>query len=82
MQGRSVRGQKGGEAALHTEKVSAAQLQVYLKGINYPANKQKLIDKAMDNNAPGSVMDFIRRLPDREYRSPIEVEQEFSKIKW
>ncbi len=77
----SERGERGGEASLHSEKVSAAQLQVYLKGIDYPANKQKIIDAAKSNNAPENVMSFLRRLPERQYTRPTEVEEEFSKMK-
>ncbi len=75
------RGEKGGEASLRSEKVSVAQLQMYLKGIDYPANKQKLIQTAKSNNAPENVMSFLNRLPEREYRAPTEVEQEFGKMK-
>ncbi len=32
--------ERGGEAALESQKVSAALLQVYLKGIDYPVNKK------------------------------------------
>jgi hypothetical protein len=72
---------KGGEAALHTPRVSAAELQVYLKGINYPADKQKLVTTARQNKATQPVMDFINRLPEKQYASPIMVEQEFGKMK-
>jgi len=77
----SERGHAGGEAALHSEKVSAAQLQLYLKGIDYPANKRKVLDTARSNNAPQNVMGYLNRLPEREYKSPVVIEQEFSKLK-
>ncbi len=70
-----------GEEPMRSEKVSAAQLQVYLKGIDYPADKQKLIQTARSNNAPESVMMWLNRLPDRQYSRPTEVEQEFGKLK-
>ena len=74
-------GQKGGEAALRSEKVSAAQIQVYLKGMHYPANRQTLVDHARQMGAPENVMSFMERLPEREYRYPTDVEQEFGKMK-
>ena len=74
-------GQKGGEASLHSEKVSAAQLQVYLKGIDYPVNKQQIIEKARSNNAPDNVLTFLNRLPERQYNYPTDVEVEFGKMK-
>jgi len=73
--------EKGGEASLRSEKVSAAQIQRYLKGIDYPAGKKDLVSKAKDNDAPENVMSFMNRLADKTYRGPTEVEQEFSKIK-
>ena len=73
--------EKGGEASLHTSKVSAAELQMYLKGINYPADKQKLVQTARSNGATQQVMEFIDRLPSQQYKSPIEVEKAFSGIK-
>ena len=76
-----VRGEKGGEASLHSEKVSAAQIQMYLKGINYPASKEELVRRARTNNAPDKVMDYLRKLPEKEYRFPTDVAVEFSKLK-
>ena len=74
-------GQKGGQASLRSSKVSAAQLQVYLKGVDYPVNRQQLIEKAKFNNAPENVMSFINRMPERQYNYPTDVEEEFGKMK-
>jgi hypothetical protein len=62
-------------------KVSAAMLQVYLKGVDYPVNKQQLIEKAKSNGAPDNVMMWLNKLPERQYQYPTEVEQEFGKMK-
>ena len=64
------RGHAGGEAALHSKKVSAAELAMYLKGINFPADKQKITETARTNRAPKNVMDWIDRLPKRDYKGP------------
>ena len=74
-------GRRGGQAALHSLKVSAAEIQVYLKGINYPADKQKVIQTARNNGAPENVMSFLNRLPERQYNYPTDVEVEFGKMK-
>ncbi len=63
------------------EKVSAAQIQVYLKGIDYPMDKKQLVAHAKSNNAPENVMAFLNRLPERQYRYPTDVAQEFGKMK-
>lgn len=74
-------GQRGGQASLHSSKVSAAQLQVYLGGIDYPVNKQQLVDHARSKNAPDNVMGWLEKLPEREYTRPNDVEHEFGKLK-
>ncbi len=73
--------EKGGQAALRSQKVSAAQIQVYLKGIDYPVNKQQLIDHAKSRGAPENVMAFMDRMPEREYKYPTDVQEEFGKMK-
>lgn len=73
--------EKGGEASLHSESVSAAQLAQYLKGIDFPADREDIINTAKSNDAPANVMSYMKRLPERTYNRPTEVEQEFSKIK-
>ena len=64
----------------HT-KVSAAQIQVYLKGIDYPVGKQEIIQTAQNNGAPQDVMQYLDRLPEKQYYYPTDVEQEFGKMK-
>lgn len=73
--------QKGGKESIFSEKVSASKLQVYLKGIDYPADKDELIETARNNNAPENVIAFLKRLPERQYQYPTDVEKEFGKMK-
>jgi hypothetical protein len=40
-----------------------AHVETYLKGINYPARKEVLLQKARANGAPGEVMDLLQKLP-------------------
>jgi hypothetical protein len=54
---------------------------MYLKGINYPADKQKLVQTARSNGANQHVIDFLNRLPNQHYSSPIDVGKAFSEIK-
>ncbi len=74
-------GEKGGQAALHSEKVSAAQFAQYMKGIDFPADKKKIVNQAKSNGAPENVMEFFNRLPDRSYERANEITEEFSKLK-
>ena len=57
--------------------LSAADLQSYLKGMDYPAGRQDLIGRARQNNAPESVTTVLERFSDRTYRSAADVSAEF-----
>ena len=74
-------GHMGGEASLHSEKVSAAEFAMYLKGIEFPADKKKVVSTAKSNGAPENVMQYLNHLPDKEYRRVTEIEEEFSRLK-
>ncbi|MBP7410771.1 MAG: DUF2795 domain-containing protein [Methanoculleus sp.] len=60
--------------------LSAADLQVYLKGMDYPAGRQDLIDHARKNDAPEGVITTLEGFSDRTYRSAAEVGEEFGKV--
>ncbi len=60
--------------------LSAADLQVYLKGMNYPAGRQDLVAHARKNNAPESVIAVLEGFGDRTYRSAADVSEEFGKV--
>ncbi|HZD42963.1 MAG TPA: DUF2795 domain-containing protein [Methanomicrobiales archaeon] len=68
-----------GEISL--EHLGAADLQVYLKGMDYPADREDLIRHARALNAPPSVEEALQRFEDKNYRSAAEVGEEFGKIK-
>ena len=75
------RGEAGGEASLHSPKVSAAEFAMYMKGIDFPADKNKILQTAKSNGAPENVISYMNRLPSRQYTRVTEIEQEFSKLK-
>lgn len=78
--GGQVGGPKGGESSLFSDNVNASQIQLFLKGINYPADKQKIVQTAKGNSAPDIVMSFLNRLPNKQYQYPTDVGIEFGKI--
>lgn len=53
--------------------VSNVDLQRYLKGMDYPSNKDGLIQKASENQAPRDVLDLLGNLPDWEFKSVADV---------
>ena len=54
-------------------EVSPSNIAHFLKGIDFPATKQDMIDYADDNNAPEEIIDIIDNLPDVEFQSMTEV---------
>ncbi len=52
---------------------SAAELEKYLKGVDYPASKDDLLEKARANGAPDHVIDMIDSLSESSFNSPIDV---------
>jgi len=57
------------------EKVSPAQVQKFLKGVDYPASKDDLISIAEQEGADENVQAILEQLPDVEYSSPVEVSE-------
>lgn len=53
--------------------VSPAETQEALAGVDYPADKQQLIDIARDNSASDEVLRALEGMPDQEYGSPTDV---------
>lgn len=61
-------------------RVSPAQIEKYLKGIDFPSSKQSLINHAKQNNAPDDVMQLLQRMPDKEYGSAADIAREIGKL--
>ncbi len=59
---------------------SPANVQKFLQGVDYPANKQQLVEKARDNDAPDEVMQTIRKLPEQDYGGPQDVMKGYGEI--
>ncbi|WP_243671137.1 DUF2795 domain-containing protein, partial [Methanoculleus chikugoensis] len=58
-------------------RLSAAGLQTYLAGMNYPAGRQDLVSHARQHDAPQSVVSVLENFNDRTYRSAADVSAEF-----
>jgi hypothetical protein len=66
---------KGGKTMANPR--SAAELEKYLKGVDYPASKDDLLSKARSNGAPDDVIDMINDLTEDRFNSPIDVSKAF-----
>lgn len=61
-------------------KVNPIQMQKYLKGMDYPASKQELLDHAKHSGADENVCSTLERLPDDNYETPADVSKAVGKI--
>lgn len=59
---------------------SPANVQFYLKGVEYPTDKQTLIEQARRNDAPPEVMQTIQRLDRDEYGGPQDVMKAYGDV--
>ena len=60
---------------------SPANVQTYLKGIDYPASKDDLLKTAKSNGAPQEVVDVLRQLPGDRYGGPQDVMKAYGQVK-
>jgi hypothetical protein len=58
-------------------ETSPIEVQKALKGMDYPAKKKDLIEKARENDAPKEVMHVLENLPDKEFDNAVDVSKEF-----
>lgn len=55
------------------------EISMALKGIDYPASKQDLVQKAKDNNAGSELIHKIENLPDDRFNSEEDVQKSWEK---
>lgn len=56
------------------------QIEQYLGGLDYPAGKQAILDRAKQHGAESDVLRLIECLPDHDYESPVDISQEIGKL--
>lgn len=52
------------------------EIEKSLKGIDFPASKGDLVNKAKENGASNDVVDMINKLADKKYNNPTEITKE------
>jgi hypothetical protein len=50
--------------------VSPIDIQKALSGMDYPADKEQIIQHAQQHGADDDVLDALRKIPDRQYEGP------------
>lgn len=58
-------------------QTSPIEVQKALKGMDYPAKKKDLIEKARENDASKEVMQVLENLPEKEFENAVDVSREF-----
>ncbi|WP_141735547.1 DUF2795 domain-containing protein [Oligoflexus tunisiensis] len=59
---------------------SPANVQSFLGGIDYPADKETLIETARKNKAPDDIIDLLEQFPDEEFDSPVSVMKAYGEV--
>ncbi len=59
-----------------------ANVMEHLKGLEFPASKDDLVEHAQEGEGPDTedVVDKLEKLPDRQYNSPADVMHEIAEI--
>lgn len=60
--------------------VNPIQIQKFLKGVDYPATKEALIENAKNMGADENVCSSLEQLPDEDFQTPADVSQAFGKL--
>ena len=58
---------------------SPIELQKYLGGVDYPADKRTLVDTARGNGADDDIVQTLQDLPFDRFNSPNDVSEAFGK---
>jgi hypothetical protein len=77
MQAGSARGRRYRQ---HAPRASPVAIQTYLRGVDYPAQKDVLLATAWAEGAGAAVLQTLAQLPDTQYRSPIEVSRAIGRL--
>ena len=60
--------------------VSPATIEHYLKGMKYPADKERLLEQARSNHAPEDVIRVLGAFEEKEYNGVVDVNKEIGKV--
>jgi hypothetical protein len=59
-------------------ETSPVEVQSYLKGVDYPASREDLVQAARRNGASGEVLQILQRLPGEKLDSPAAVSHAYA----
>ncbi|MBU3059186.1 MULTISPECIES: DUF2795 domain-containing protein [Pseudomonas] len=59
---------------------SPANVSQYLKGVGFPATKQRLLEQAERNGAQDEVLNVLRKMPEAQYDDMAGVMKGFGQV--
>lgn len=59
---------------------SPANVQKYLRDVEYPASKQDLLAQAKRNDAPKEILDTLQRIPEEQFGGPQDVMKGYGEL--
>lgn len=59
---------------------SPIEIQKFLKGVDYPASKEELIEIARDNGAKKDLLNLLEDLKEDEFANPAEVSKAIGEL--
>ena len=59
---------------------SPSNILHHLKGVDFPADKNALLQQAQKNNAEGDILDILRQMPEGEYHTMADVLKGVGKV--
>ncbi|PZV03167.1 MAG: hypothetical protein DCF32_14265 [Leptolyngbya sp.] len=61
-------------------KVNPIQVQKFLKGIEYPASKQDVVEHAKQHGADENVCATLEQMPDEEFETSADVSKAIGEV--
>lgn len=61
-------------------QVNPVQLQKHLKGMDYPASKQAIVDYAKQQGADDKAIAVLKQLPEEKYETPTDVNKAVEEV--
>jgi Protein of unknown function (DUF2795) len=65
---------------LQTEKASPIQVQAFLDGVEYPVDRDGLLELAQQHRAGPEVQATLERLPDRRFEDPTDISRAIGEL--
>ena len=70
---RSVRGREIGSVQNMMGGMNLGDIQKYLQGVNFPADKNSLVSAMQGNGAPGDILEKVRGANKGQFNGPEDV---------